>query len=98
LEGRGAVHSDVWVKHASRAGRGFVLAAGPLHISVDFPWMVVDAHCPPATCCASAPLFAALWSAGFFKIERRVMSEAMDAMLKIGITERSALYARSPTV
>ena len=31
---------------------------------------------------------AALRAGGLFKIERRVMSEAMDVMLKIGISER----------
>jgi len=34
------------------------------------------------------PRHARCAPAGFFKIERRVMSEALDVMLKIGITER----------
>jgi hypothetical protein len=47
------------------------------------PFRISGASCPSA----AAALSTRARSAGFFKIERRVMSEAMDIMLKIGITE-----------
>src|ERR1700746_2746762 len=69
-----------------RTTAGHGLARGRHLFRADAPCLA-SARSSPCGMLRGSANFRALLAGGLFKIERRVMSEAMDIMLKIGITE-----------